>query len=116
VADIPRQERLPSQIYAEYGKKWVSLNGAASLLEESKKSVFEEMVNAVVSKEEKISKTAAEGKVYSSPEWKDYVKKMVEARTLANKARIAMKYAEIRAQERNSEEAAARIERRIERA
>jgi hypothetical protein len=115
----PRRERLPSQIYAEYGKKWVALNGAASLLEENKKSVFAQMkLNFLLgprSGEAKKTKADAEDQVLVSDEWKEYVGKMIEARTAANEARVAMKYAEIRAQERNSEEAAARVERRMER-
>jgi hypothetical protein len=110
---IPTSERLPSQIFAEYGRKWVMLDGAASLLEEGKKTFFNQLKLQEMSNNPKLSQAAAETNASVRADYIDYFEKMVDARVKANEARIGMKYAEIRAQERNSEEAAARQERRM---
>jgi hypothetical protein len=113
MAEIPHKERLPSQVFAEYSRRWVVLNGAASLLEEGKKTFFNQLKLKEIEGNPKISQAAAETNASVRQEYIDYFNQMVEARTKANEARIGMKYAEIRAQERNNEEAAARQERRM---
>jgi hypothetical protein len=113
MAEIPHKERLPSQIFAEYGRRWVALDGAASLLEEGKKTFFNQLKLQEIENNPKLSQAAAETNASVRPEYIGYFNKMVDARIKANEARIGMKYAEIRAQERNSEEAAMRQERRM---
>jgi len=113
MTEIPIRERLPSQIFAEWAKKWVALDGAARLLEENRKTVFHQLRADELFAHPKISISAAEGNVYTNQKYIEYIKEMVETRTKANEARVAMKFAEIRAQEHNSEAAAARMERRM---
>jgi hypothetical protein len=113
MSEIPARERLPSQIYAEWAKKWVALDRAARLLEENKKTVFYQYRNKQMQVTPKPSIAVAEGNVYALPEYIEYLHEMVELRFKANEAKIAMRYAELRAQEHNSEAAAARMERRM---
>ena len=67
-------------------REWVKLDGEARRLEELKKTVFSEVVNR--SNAKAISK--AEHEAYASSEFREHVKRMVEARTRANIARAHM--------------------------
>ena len=67
-------------------KEWARLDGEARRLEEMRKIVFSEVVNR--SNATAVSK--AEHEAYASAEFRAHVKKMVEARTLANIARARM--------------------------
>ena len=98
-----------SEKYRLAGKSWVELNAAASLLEETKSANLSQMMLSnhadSVSKAEMLAK--------ASPRWTEYIEAMVEARRKANLARVEMKWAEMKAQEQSSQEATARVERRI---
>jgi hypothetical protein len=51
--------------------------------------------------------------VKASPEWADYIKKMVNAKTAANRQRVELDFLKMRHMERTSEEANARSERKL---
>ena len=55
----------------------------------------------------------AERIVRSSPEWADYIKRMVDSKTDANKARLKLKVLEMRYYENQSQNATARAEMRM---
>lgn len=114
--EIPKKERLLSEEFRIAGKDWVQKNAAAGLLEENKKVVFSELIlKATEQSEKKIPFWQAEATVYSSQQWKDYIHAMMEAREVANMAKVKMKWIEIRFQEQNSAEAALRLEQRMSR-
>lgn len=68
------------------GEDWSDLDAAASLLEETKKTVLAELMN----KEENagMSVAARESLAMASKEYKTHLASMVEARRLANRARV----------------------------
>ena len=112
--EIPQCERLISEEYRIAAKEWVAAEDAAFLLMENKKSTFSQMV--LRRREDAEPKTPywlLEAAVYASPEWIAYIEEMAKARTAANKAKVKMKWVEMRFQEQNSAQAAARIERRL---
>jgi ABC-type uncharacterized transport system auxiliary subunit len=113
MAEIPRNERLPSENYRIAAKEWVAADAAARLLEENRKIVFSQMMLDIIASHDKIPVSRAEMEVYASAQWKEYVKNMVEARTNSNFLRAKMKYVEMQSSERNSAEAAARLERKL---
>ena len=47
------------------------------------------------------------------PEWREWIETMVEARTLANKARLKIKWIEMKASEQQSFEATKRAEMKL---
>ena len=49
----------------------------------------------------------------ASPEWSDFIKKMVDARTQANLAKVKMEFLRVRAMEWQSENATRRAEMRL---
>lgn len=95
--------------YRLAAEKWVAEDSAARLTEESKTSVFSQMVG----KQGDMPVSRAEHNVRSSQEWHEYIKNMVEQRTKANMAKVEMRYLEMKYMERQSMEATARAERRM---
>lgn len=69
-------------------KEWVQLDGAARMLEESKTSVLAQRISALGD----MPHNKAEREVKSSPEWIEYLKQMVDAKTASNLAKVKMEY------------------------
>ncbi len=91
------------------GLEWADLDAAARLLEEGKTTYLAQRMAALG--DMPVSK--AEREVKASADWADYIKKMVSARTRANKARIEWKFLEAQAWEHRDEEATKRAEMRM---
>ena len=70
----------------EAGDEWADKNAAASLLEETRKSVLSQI--AVRCMRDGDSATKAEKVAAADPEYRDHIMSMVEARQAANKARV----------------------------
>ena len=100
--DISEQYRLEA-------KNWVELDAAANLLEETKSANLSQMMLATnadsVSKSEMLAK--------ASPQWGEYIEKMVEARRQANLSKVKLEWIRMRFSEQQSQEATARAERRL---
>lgn len=98
-----------SEQYRLTAKEWVDQDAAANLLEECKSATFSEMMlphhNSAVNK--------AEIMVKASPQWKDYLSKMVEARRKANILKVNLEFIRMCFSEQQSAEATARSERRL---
>ncbi len=99
---ISEQFRLAADDYADK-------DAAARLLEEMKTATLAEWV--VMEGDKPVAH--AERDVKSSEKWRDYIKKMVNARQAANRAKFHLKYLEMRFGEWNNSEANARSERRL---
>lgn len=102
MADWAEQYRL-------LGEDWVDKDAAASLLEETKTT----FLNRRKSDLGDIADNKAERIVKSSPEWEDYVTKMVEARRIANLAKIHLEVVRMRYFKEQGENANARTEMRM---
>lgn len=98
-----------SEQYRLVAKEWVSADGAASLLEETKSAVLSQMMARLG--DMPVSK--AEMQVKASPEWHDYVTKMVKARETASLLKVKLEYIRMKFAENQSFEATARAERRM---
>jgi len=100
--DISEQYRLEA-------KNWVELDSAANILEECKSANLSQMMLATgadsVSKSEMLAK--------ASPQWGEYIEKMVEARRQANLSKVKLEWIRMRFSEQQSQEATARAERRL---
>lgn len=104
-----RNSRRPSEDYLETGNDWCTLDQVARLLEENKTAVFAQRCNVLGD----MPVNRAEQIVRASQEWADYIKKMVEAKTAANRARVRLKYYEMKHMEAQSDAANERTETRL---
>lgn len=85
------------------------LESAASMLEECKTAVLAQKK----SQQGDIPDSHAERIVKASPQWHDYITKMVKAREAANLAKVETKYLDMRLWEQRSAEARERAEMRL---
>lgn len=87
------------------GESWADAEAAASILEETRKSVMAKLIN-----EAEGSVAAREYKALADPEYREFVEGMITARKAANKARVRYDSAKILAELRRSQEATRRSE------
>lgn len=98
-------DELHAEILAA-GEKWADAEAAASLLEETRKSVLAKLMN-----ESAIASIAGkEMTALAEPEYRKFVEGMVTARKAANKARVRYDSAKVLAELRRSEESTRRAE------
>lgn len=98
-----------SEQFRVAAKAWVELDKAATMLEETKKLVFAQKVKA----QGDIPVNRAENMVLATPEWHDYVTRIVDARSAANLKKVQMEYLRMRFSEWQSDEANRRAESRL---
>lgn len=99
----------PNQIYdriVKAGEEWADAEAAASLLEETRKSVLAKLMN------ECAAPTAAAKEMYAlaDDKYKSFVEGMVAARKTANAKRVRYDSAKILAELRRSQESTKRAE------
>jgi DNA polymerase III gamma/tau subunit len=112
--EIRLNSNLPlSEQFRLLAKKWVALDAAASLLEETKSAQLSSMVAAVIGANPELAHNAAERTVKASKEWSDLVQAIVEARRKANLAKVAVEYIKMKDREQQSYEATKRAEMRL---
>lgn len=102
--------RPQSELYREAALRWADLDAAARMLEEGKSAVLAQKMSALG--DMPVSK--AEMAVKASPEWSDYIKKMVRTKTEANKAKIAVEFERMRFSEQLQDRADERHTNRME--
>ena len=98
-----------SEQYRLASLRWVKANAAADLLEESKSAVLSQRMAALG--DMPVSK--AELKVKSSPEWREYIEQMADARRTANELKVEADFLRMRFYELQSAEASKRVEARL---
>jgi hypothetical protein len=98
-----------SEQFRLIGKKWKEADAAASLLEELKSATLSQKMVALG--DMPVSK--AEMTVKASPDWKEYIEKMVTARKDANELKLQLEWTRMRFTEWNSEEATRRAEMKL---
>lgn len=111
VSQMKESERPLSEQFRVVAKKWVDLDAAANLLEETKSAVLAQKMLALGD----MPVSRAEMMVKGSAEWSEHIAKIVEARREANLAKVQMKYIEMRHMEWQSANANLRHEARLSR-
>lgn len=98
-----------SEQFRIIAKKWVDADSAANMLEETKSAFLNQLMLAqgdmAVSKAEMIVK--------ASPEWKEYVESMVNARKAANLLKVQLEYIRMQFYEWQSHNATRRAEMKL---
>lgn len=106
---LPESNEPWSEQFRIVAKSWVEMDSAASLLEESKSAVLAQKMSVLGD----IPAAHAERDVKASPEWHDYIGKMVKARTAANLKKVHLEFIRMKFQEWSSENANRRAEMRL---
>jgi hypothetical protein len=107
--NAPQSNHPWSEQFRLVAKVWVEADGAARLLEETKTAVLAQRMKALGD----MPTAHAERDVKSSPEWADYITKMVAAKTAANLARVHKEFINMKFSEWQSHEASKRAEMRL---
>jgi len=102
--DIPWSEQ-----YRISAQDWAEKEAAADLMEQSKSAVMAQMQSVLGD----MPVNRAEQIVKSSPDWKEYIERTVDARKAANLAKVEMEFSRMRFQEQMSNEANQRAEVRL---
>lgn len=99
----------PDKVYdslVKAGEDWADKEAAASLLEETRKSVIAKLMNEAA----QTSIAGKEMQALADETFVDFVKGMVNARKVANKAKVRYDSAKVLAELRRSEESTRRAE------
>lgn len=98
-----------SEQYRLVAKEWVNADSAARLLEETKTAVLSQRMRALGD----MPAAHSEREVKASPEWSDFIEKMVKARTAANLKKVQLEYIKMQFSEYQSFEATKRAEMKL---
>jgi len=102
-----------SEQYRLLAEDWVDKDAAARLYEETKSAELERRKMALIREAGEMADNRAERLVKASDEWMEYILKVVQSKTAANKARVALKVCEMRYYELQAANATARAEMRM---
>jgi len=103
-------DNLPiSEQYRIVAKRWVDAEAAASLMEDTKTAVLSQMQMALGD----MPVSRAEMQVKASPEWMEFIEKMIETRKQANLLKVHMEYLRMRSKEWTAEEYARAAEMKL---
>lgn len=98
-----------SEQYRLAAQEWTRLDARARMLEEGKTTYLAQQMAQLGD----VPVSKAERDVKATPAWADYIKGMVNARTLANEAKFQMQYLNMLYFERSGQEATKRAEMRL---
>lgn len=94
-------------------KLWVDADAAATLLEDTKSAILSERMQAIIREEPGLAINRAEATVKASPEWREWITGMIDARKKANLLKVQMEYLRMKFTEWNSHEASKRAEMKL---
>ena len=103
------ENRPFSEIYAQAGEEWATLEAAAQILEDTKSSVMAQKQAELGP----IPVNKAEQTIKASPFWVGHIHKIVEARKQANIAKVNLDVVKMRYYENANKEANGRVEMRM---
>lgn len=95
-----------SEVYRLAGEEWSDLEAAASLLEDTKSAFLAEKISILGD----MPVNRAEQTVKSTREWKERIEQTIEARRLANRAKVKLESIRIQIMQWNNDEANKRAE------
>lgn len=107
-ANLPYSEQF--RIVA---RQWVDADAAATLLEDTKSAFLSERIREQIHADPSLALNRAEAAVKASPEWKEWVSGMVDARKKANMLKVQLEYLRMKFTEWNSHEATKRQEMKL---
>jgi hypothetical protein len=102
-----------SEQYRIVAKQWCDAEAAASLLEDTKSAMLSTKIRQLIESEPGIALNRAEAEVKASPEWREWIEAMINARKKANLLKVQLEYLRMRHSEWQSMEASKRAEMRL---
>lgn len=107
--NAPHQNLPWSEQYRTVAKAWVDAEAAASLLEDTKSAILAERMSALGT----MPVSKAEMTVKASPQWRDDLRTIADARQAANRLKVQLEYIRMKFMEWQSENATKRAEMRL---
>tara|TARA_R110000868_G_scaffold109725_2_gene297995 strand:+ start:3730 stop:4119 length:390 start_codon:yes stop_codon:yes gene_type:complete len=101
IKTMPAHEMPISEQFRIVALQYVDADGAASLFEEMKTTSLEQLKSALILDQGDMADNKAERIVKSGPAWEEYIRKMVNARTKANKLKLQLEYFRIKEREQD---------------
>lgn len=101
VQPIRQDERPISEQFRIVALHYVDADGAASLLEELKTTTLADMKTKLMLEIGDMPDSKAERIVKSTPEWREYITKMVDARSQAHKLRLQLEFLRMKEREQD---------------
>ena len=101
VQPMRQDERPISEQFRIVALHYVDADGAASLLEELKTTTLADMKTKLMLEIGDMPDSKAERIVKSTPEWRGYITKMVEARSQAHKLRLQLEFLRMKEREQD---------------
>lgn len=99
---MPEDNRPLSEVYLEAAEDWCDKEAAAQLLEDCKSAVMAQKQAALGGD---LPVNRAEQIVKASADWYEHLEKIVEARRIANLAKVQLEYIRMRHMEQVNQEA-----------
>jgi hypothetical protein len=109
IRNLPERDQPLSEQFRIVAKRWVDLDAAANLLEETKSAVLAQKMAALGD----MPVSRAEMTVKASPEWSEHITTIVHARKEANLAKLQLEYIRMKHMEWTSANANLRHEARL---
>jgi len=97
--------RPQSEVYQEAYERFIALDAQARMLEETKSIFFNQLCTDMAGDIPGISVAKVEQKVRASDRYEQFVRKMVDSRTAANQAKVAVEVARMRFWENSQDRA-----------
>lgn len=101
VKEMPEWERPISELFRLAALEYVDADAAANLLEEMKTPTLEKLKSDLIDHEGQMADNRAERIVKSSDDWAEHIKKIVEARTKANRLKMELEFLRIKEREQD---------------
>jgi hypothetical protein len=95
-----------SEVFAEAAQAWVEAEAAAQILDDTKTLIMAQKQTALGD----LPVNRAEQQIKASADWYEHIEKIVEARKVANYAKMDLEIIRMRFNEQSSREANARLE------
>lgn len=97
--------RPQSEIYREAYERFVALDAKARLLEDTKSVVFAQMCSEMMGDFPGYSVAKVEQRIKACDRWEQHVRAIVDSRTKANEAKVAVEVARMRSWEQSQDRA-----------
>lgn len=97
--------RPQSELYREAYERWVALDAKARMLEDTKSIVFSQLCSEMTGDFPGYSIAKVEQKIKASDRWEAFIRSMVDARTKANEAKVAVEVARMKYWEQSQDRA-----------
>lgn len=113
ISELPESERPITEEFRLAALEYIDADAAAQLLEELKTATLAQLKSALIVDRGEMPDSRADRIVRSGPDWKEYIERMVQARSVANKAKLKLEWIRMRERMQDRDSWLQRTERRM---